>query len=176
MKTLVYDTETTGLISNDVVNIKYQPRIIEIFALVLDENFVETNHFHFLFNPGELIEEKVTQITSITNDMLKDQPKFEDKFQWIGSLFESVDEIVAHNLAFDKRMIDLEMLRCGIRLKYPRKICTVETTEYLLGYRLSLTALHKHLFKEAFAGAHRAENDVRALAKCFIELRKRNIV
>lgn len=175
MKTVIYDTETTGLVTNSVVNIKSQPKIIELYALVL-EDLVEINSFHFLFNPGEVISEEITKITGITNEDVKDKPKFEDRAHILGSLFELHNEVVAHNLAYDKYMIDTEMLRCGIRLKWPRRICTVEATEYMLGYRLSLTALYDHLFQENFSGAHRAENDVKALTRCFIELRNRNIV
>lgn len=175
MKTLIFDTETTALITNSIIRLEKQPRIIEFFGLILDGE-EEKESFHFLFNPGELISEDTTKITGITNFDVKDKPKFSDRYEWIGSFLELQEEVVAHNLSYDQRVIDFEMKRNGVTLSWPKKICTVEATEHLLGYRLSLMALHEHLFGVPFDGAHRAENDVRATARCFIELRKRGIV
>ncbi len=176
MTTLLFDTETTALINNSLVPIDKQPKIIELFLLILNDDFTEKAACNFLFNPGEDITEEITKITGITNEMLKDQKPFKDAAPWIGSAIESVDEVVAHNLSFDKAMIDNEMARQDIKLKWPALICTVENTEYIRGFRMKLSELHEYLFGEGFLGAHRAEQDVRAMAKCFVELRKRGIV
>ncbi len=70
------------------------------------------------------------------------------------------------------------MLRAKQEFDYSkvRLICTVESTEHIKGFRLTLTKLHEHLFGEAFPSAHRAENDVRPLTRCFIELYNRGII
>jgi DNA polymerase III epsilon subunit-like protein len=85
---------------------------------------------------------------------------------------EGHDEVVAHNLSYDKSMVDCEMKRAGLTVDWPELICTVEATEHIKGHRLNLTSLHELLMGEAFSGAHRAEADVRALANCFRALRE----
>ncbi len=162
MRTLILDTETTDLVKNELMPLEKQPHVIEFFALsYLDGGEMEA--VNFLFQPGFKISPEITRITGITNDMLVGQPMF-------------ADEVVAHNLAFDKAMMNIEFRRCGLTPTWPQGICTVEATEYVKGHRLNLTSLHEHLFGEPFGGAHRAENDVRALARCFWKLREMEIV
>ena len=91
-------------------------------------------------------------------------------------MIEGADEVVAHNLAFDKAMLDFEFMRLDTELKWPAMICTVEATRHLKGHRLNLMALYEMLFSERFTEAHRAENDVRALARCFLKLRENGAV
>ena len=176
MRTLVFDTETTGLVKNMLQPLDRQPHIIEFFALSLDSAGNELEKFHYLFNPGVRLENIITEITGITSEMLKNEKPFSVIAQHLLELIEVHDEVVAHNLSFDMAMIDIEMKRCGKKVKWPNLICTVEATEYIKGHRLSMSALHDMLFDERFDGAHRAENDVRALARCFNELRKMGVV
>jgi DNA polymerase III epsilon subunit-like protein len=176
MKTLVFDTETTDLISAKMMPLHKQPRIIEFFGLSIDEEGNEISEHHFLFDPEQKLSQTIKSITKIDDEMLKGQPKFSEKAEEIKSLLESHNCIVAHNLSFDRTMVELEMRRCSKLVKWSRLICTVESTEHIKGYRLNLNALHEFLFGEEFTGAHRAEQDVRALARCYVELKKREIV
>jgi len=175
MKTLVIDCETTGLVKNRLVPLARQPKVIELFGLTVEEED-EVLAFSSLFNPGHGVDADTTRITGITDNMLAEAESFAEKAQAIKDAIERHDEVVAHNLSFDKTMIDLEMERVGLTIEWPQLICTVEATVHLKGHRLNLNALHHFLFDEEFTGAHRAENDVRALARCFKELRKRGIV
>ena len=176
MRTLVLDTETTALIKNKLQPLDRQPRIIEFFALSLDSAGEELDKFSYLFNPGIKIDEKITEITGIKQDMLNDQKPFSSIAQHILEVIEVHDEIVAHNMSYDKAVIDFEMKRLGKKVRWPELICTIESTEYMKGHRMNLRSLHEFLFGEPFENAHRAENDVRATAKCFLELRKMGVV
>ena len=176
MRTLVLDTETTALIKNKLQPLDRQPRIIEFFALSLDSAGEEMDTFSYLFNPGIKIDEKITEITGIKQEMLDDQKPFSSIAQHILEVIEVHDEIVAHNMSYDKAVIDFEMKRLGKKVRWPELICTVESTEYMKGHRMNLRSLHEFLFGEPFENAHRAENDVRATAKCFLELRKMGVV
>jgi len=176
MRTLVLDTETTALIKNKLQPLDRQPRIIEFFALSLDSAGDELDTFSYLFNPGIKIDEKITEITGIKQEMLDDQKPFSSIAQHILEVIEVHDEIVAHNMSYDKAVIDFEMKRLGKKVRWPELICTVESTEYMKGHRMNLRSLHEFLFGEPFENAHRAENDVRATAKCFLELRKMGVV
>mgnify|MGYP006281704947 CR=1 FL=1 len=176
MKTLVLDTETTALIKNKLQPLDRQPRIIEFFALSLDSAGNELTTLHQLFNPGIAIDEKTTEITGLTNEALADAPRFKDLADRIVEFIEEHDEVVAHNASYDRNVIDFEMKRLNKKLKWPALVCTIEATEYMKGHRMNLGSLHEFLFGEPFAGAHRAENDVRATARCFLKLRELGVV
>lgn len=173
MKLLMFDTETTDLIKNIARRQEIQPRIIEFFGLSLEQNgkeFKETGTYHSLFNPGIPISDIVTKITGITDERVRNSPRFMTKAEEIINLITSHDVVVAHNLSYDQTVVDIELKRINKSVNWPQGMCTVEQTEWIKGHRLSLTDLHTHLFGEAFENAHAAENDVRAMARCFIKL------
>lgn len=89
---VVFDLETTGLspINNEIT---------EIGAVkVIDGKISDT--FEMLVKPNQKISKKITDITGITNEMVKDKPPIEEvlpKFiEFIGGL-----PLVAHNIEFD---------------------------------------------------------------------------
>lgn len=174
MRALVFDLETNGLVSNSKQPLDKQPNILEVFCLVVNEKGEEIETFHSYFNPGKPIPTKITKITSITDDMVKGAPAFMNHYSQYQKLIESCDRVVAHNLSYDMGVTDFEFKRIEEKVKWPSsRVCTVEATEHIKGHRLTLAALHEYLFGESFTGAHRAENDVRALARCYNELVKR---
>lgn len=173
MRTFIFDTETTKLIGNLARDEKKQPKIIEFYGCVLEDEKV-INEIDFLCDPKEPLSEETTRITNIKDEMVKGEPPFSNFAGLISDTLLMCDEIVAHNLAFDLQVLKVEFERAGTSFKIPkRKICTVEATEHFFGYRLNLAGLHTFLFGEAFEGAHRAKTDVQALTRCFVELRKR---
>jgi len=177
MLTLIFDTETTGLVQNSGQSLAKQPQVLEFFGLVIDGEDKEVATLHKYFNPGRPIAPLITKITGITDDMVKAAPSFVDGCEGILKLIASVEKVVAHNLSYDISVIDFEFDRMEKKVEWPKKkICTVEATENFLGYRLNLGALHEHLFGDGFTGAHKAENDVRATARCYIELVRRGEV
>lgn len=177
MKHLLFDTETTGLIKNTAIRIENQPHIIELFGLSLGDELEEVGHWGSLFNHHKKLPDEIVKITGITDEMIKDAPWFYNKAAEVKAFIETHDIVVAHNLTYDMQMVDNEMARCNLTVNWPAdRICTVEQTEHIKGHRLSLTALHEHLFGEGFPSAHRAENDVRPMARCYIELRKRGML
>jgi DNA polymerase III alpha subunit (gram-positive type) len=177
MKYLLFDTETTDLIANLLRPLPKQPKIFEFFGIVLEETeeeWIEHLRFHRMWNPGEELKPKVTEITKVTNEMLAGKPKITKKdVQELQQLFNSVDAIVAHNVTYDINVVTFEFLRQGESPIFPRAICTVEATEHFKGHRLRLADLYTYLFEETFEGAHRAEQDVDAMVRCFIELKNR---
>ncbi|MEE8263235.1 MAG: 3'-5' exonuclease [Gammaproteobacteria bacterium] len=173
-RTLIYDTETTGLIPNSVVDLRHQSHIIEFYGCVVDEGGNVIEELEFLCDPGIPLEPVITRITGLTDKDLTTARPFKDYAIAVKDLIERCDSVVAHNLSFDEAMVGIEMRRCGVVVEWPLfRICTVEESEWYRGYRLSLTALHTHLFGEEFKDAHRARHDVEALTRCFVEMRKR---
>lgn len=172
----LFDTETTGLIDNHVVKLVNQSHVIEFYALQVNLETGEKLHeLHRVIKPPIEITEKITEITGITNEMVADAPTMGEALPLIIQFLESAPAVIAHNLSFDMEMMDIECERVGQKINWPRtKICTVEQTEWVRGYRLSLSALHEMLFWEKFEGAHRANVDVAALLRCCVELKRKD--
>lgn len=176
MHAFVFDTETSGLIDNHTMPLDKQPEIIEFYGATLDLDTGEVlDEIDTLIKPRREITDEITKITGIENDDLKDALPFSAHAPRIRRAIGTADAAIAHNLSFDKEMLEIECERLGgIELKWPaRMICTVEQTIHLKGYRLSLQALHELLFGEPFKEAHRAKTDVQALVKCTVELFRR---
>lgn len=191
----VFDTETTGLPLHRLAPLDKQPQIIEFFGIILNDDgsinqvtmepdddhpepWTADNVLHCLINPGKPLSADIIRITGITDDDLKGAPDFEH-FAWLISAFMAqADVSVAHNHSFDKTLIDFEFKRLGEPFPWPsRSLCTVEKTHHFIGRRLKLFQLYEHLFEgEKFEGAHRAEADVRALARCVTELIRREVI
>jgi len=180
MRYLIFDTETTDLISNSLLPLDKQPRIIEFFGHIVDHEGRTSDALEFVCNPGIRIEKKTTEITGIKQEDLRWQPRWAHFADDVEKLIASADAVVAHNLSYDWDMVNFEFMRMKrdpATLPWPAmRICTVQETEWFKGHRLSLSALHKELFGEEFEGAHRARVDVEALTRCFMELLRRGDV
>lgn len=186
---IVFDTETTGLIKPKIRRLSDQPFIIEYcfkkyhFSKNYNADpcrsiFCDIGSISGFLKPPMPLPKVITKITGITDKDLENSPKFIDKVDEITDFFLGVDVLVAHNLPFDRSMLANELLRLDKVLNFPwppRHICTVQETLKIKGYRLSLTKLHNHLFGDDF-NAHRADEDVEALSRCFIELCKQGII
>jgi DNA polymerase III epsilon subunit-like protein len=172
----IFDTETTGLLDTRLIPLVRQPRIIEFYGAMVDLDAGPEPLWELdtLLNPGVPISEEITRITGIDDEMVRNAPTF-DAFEPLLSCAwtQSSMVVIAHNASFDVEMVDIEYERQGLHVLWPPVICTVEQTVHLRGHRLNLQALHELLFEERFKEAHRARNDVRALIRCCVELRKR---
>lgn len=174
MKHLVFDTETTDLIANSARSLDKQPYIFEICGVVWDDaDDSETLH-HWQLDPGAPISKSASKKTGVHDAMVKGRPLFRSVAPAIREMIEKSDCVVAHNLSFDRMMVKLEFSRLAEMITFPaRGVCTLESTEHLQGYRLSLSNLHRLLFNEDFEKAHSADADVRATLRCYRELLKR---
>jgi DNA polymerase III epsilon subunit-like protein len=177
VKFLLLDTETTGLNFNKLIDRALQSRIIEFYACVIDEDAgpEPVEELEFICNPGVKLDKIITKITGLTDYDVRDRQPFSIYSEQVASFLKQGDAVVAHNLGFDMAMVENEFSRLPIKekLTWPaKKICTVQQTEHLKGHRLSLTDLHVHLFGKEFPESHRAKNDVLAMARCLLELRR----
>lgn len=181
MKALIFDTETTDLLSNSQLPLNHQPRIIEFFGHIVEDDGTVIEELGFRCNPGIPIPEKITQITRITNADVVQLPRFAEHMTRVAALIASAEAVVAHNLPYDFAVVNYEFARYAKTdrelPKWPAiKICTVQETEYMVGHRLSLTALHERLFGEGFPNAHSARSDVNALTRVWVKLRAMGVV
>ena len=176
MNIIIFDTETTGLLVPENSDLTMQPKIIEFYGVKLTEEFEIVEEFNQLINPGEPISQFITNITGISNDMVKNEPSFKDIASDLYKFFKGTDLSVAHNHGFDAGMLDVEyrrldQLRAGAR----QELCTVEATMGMTGHRLTLTRLHWMLIQEQFK-AHRAKDDVFALVRVFHNLTESGVI
>ena len=182
MISIIFDTETTGLIKPGASDIKDQPYITEIYCSkvqILKEELVVMDTFHRLVKPPIPITEEITRITGITNEQLASEKTFPEIRKDLSEFFTGADTMVAHNLPFDRSMLANELLRCGKVLNFPwpvNHVCTVEKTLHIEQRRMSLQNLHIHLFGKGFENAHRANIDVEALSRCYEELVKTGVI
>ena len=170
---VVFDLETTGA--------KTPPcRITEIGAFrVRNGEIVE--EFHTLVNPETIIPVFISQLTGITNNMVRQAPNFRevaaDFLDFIGDAV-----LVAHNAHFDIRFLNHEIGRIytDYRMANPH-LCTVQLSRKLLphidNHRLNTVAEY---FSVALINHHRASEDARATAHIFLnlleELKTRGII
>lgn len=169
MRTLVYDTETTGLLKPEVSDLDQQPKIIEFAVAEIDEAYNIVGEYSWLINPGEEITPTITKITGLTNDDLFGKPSFIEVLPEIEEVFMGIDRLMAHNLPFDMGMLTNELRRLGRQYAFPyppNQVCTVQlANEMIYGRRAKLTELYELTMGKPLAQTHRALDDVRALVE-----------
>jgi DNA polymerase-3 subunit epsilon len=173
---ILFDTETTGLLKPNAVHLDEQPEVVELYACMINEKYELIGEFDHMLKPKIPLTEELMKIHGITNDMLKDKPSFNDIFDDFAAFVTGADELIAHNLAFDRSMIANEMLRIDKLLNFPWPrihTCTVEMSMPIEQRRLSLGNLHKYATGKTHEGAHRAKADVFALVRCYHWLKER---
>lgn len=103
---IVLDTETTGLSAEG------GDRIIEIGCVELLGRKLTGNNLHHYINPERDSHEDALRVHGISNDFLRDKPKFDaivDEFL----AYVKGAEIIIHNAAFDLGFLDKELERLG---------------------------------------------------------------
>jgi DNA polymerase-3 subunit epsilon len=149
-----FDLETTGL--NIVTD-----RIIEISYLkVFPDGKEESKTFRV--NPEMAIDPKATAVHGITNEDLKDAPKFKDLAQTLANVFEGSDFAGYNSNKFDLPLLAEEFLRCEVDFDLKkRKFIDVQVIFHKMEQR-TLTAAYKFYCNKDLSNAHTAEADTKA--------------
>ena len=142
MREVILDTETTGL------EYATGDRVIELGAVeILDRNKTGEEFQTYLNPDGKEISEKAQEITGITNEQLKDKPKFKDVADDFINFVKGA-ELVIHNADFDVGFLDAEFKIASSTYPSISEICEVKDTLAIArnkfpGQRNSLDALSK---------------------------------
>ncbi|MBR2137872.1 MAG: PolC-type DNA polymerase III [Bacilli bacterium] len=165
---VVFDTETTGF------NAANGDSMIEIGAVKLKDGVI-IDRFDELINPGRSIPSKITELTDISDEMVKDCDNEENVtkrfLEWAGD-----NPMVAHNAKFDIGFIEMAMKKYNLGEFKNTVIDTLELSRTLdQGFaRHSLSALVKRYnvpFDED--SHHRADYDAEGTALVFSKMIKK---
>ena len=201
MLVLLFDTETNGLpkIRNaPAEKVDNWPIIIQIAGQLWEVGSgthpVKISEHSFLikpaadteWNPGSFAIHKISKEKALTDGTDSDEV-----FKLFHALVFKSDVIVAHNLAFDKPILQAEFVRRGLDTKVwpPIEYCTMINTKELLKlpglypkpwdlYKTPKLVelycfLHSPTTKFEY---HSAAGDVECLVQCFLELIRRRFV
>jgi len=165
---IVLDTETTGLSAEG------GDRIIELGCVELLNRKLTGNNLHLYFNPGRDSHEDALKVHGISNEFLRDKPKFAELVDDILQYLQGA-EIIIHNAAFDVGFLNKELELTG-RPAFPTYVESITDTlamakEMYPGKRNSLDALCDRLgVDNSGRKLHGALLDAELLADVYINL------
>lgn len=169
MRQIILDTETTGL------EAAAGHRVIEIGLVEMVNRRPTGRVFHRYLNPERAVDEAAQKVHGLTDQFLKDQPKFaavaEEFLQFVAGA-----ELLAHNAAFDMGFLEAEMARLQPAPSPLSSLCKVVDTLKLAkqnhpGQRNSLDALCKRYgVDNSNRDLHGALLDARLLADVYLAM------
>lgn len=192
MKVLVFDVETTGLMSErnaSITEIDKWPYIVQLSYLIYDDilNRITLINDNIIRLPSDVIISDVCcGIHGITTEKsIKDGIDIRYALIKFNEILNSVDIIVGHNISFDKRLIMVECIRNNIKQQFTKNsikkneyctmrngvnICKIENVNFF-GKKYfkfpKLSELYYHYFKIIPEGLHNSKNDILVCLRCY---------
>jgi DNA polymerase-3 subunit epsilon len=177
-KYLYFDTETTGFPKSPGTPLDQCPFIVQIAAILIDDQHGEVASLNTIIKPeGWEIGEDVAAIHGISTEKANafGIPS-RVAIAFFSQLCRQADQVIAHNISFDLKIVAYEIERAGAANIIAEKphFCTMEATTNIckLPGRYpgkfkwpKLIEAHRHFFGEDFDGAHDALADVRACVR-----------
>jgi DNA polymerase-3 subunit epsilon len=168
MRQIVLDTETTGLSAEN------GDRIIEIGCVELIGRKLTGHNKHFYLNPERDSHEDALKVHGISNEFLRDKPKFPQIADELLDYLQDA-EVIIHNAPFDIGFLNKELELMG---RPPVTQCLAKVTDSLMmakelfpGKRNSLDALCDRLeVDNSGRTLHGALLDAELLADVYINL------
>ena len=169
MRQVVLDTETTGL----------EPlqghRIIEIGCKEMIGRRLTDRQFHKYLQPDREIDAGALEVHGITNEFLRDKPRFGDVCEEFISFIRGA-ELIIHNAPFDVGFINHELGLLGGKWGQVEDYATVLDTLYLArqlhpGQKNSLDALcRRYGVDDSQRDLHGALLDAEILADVYLAM------
>ncbi len=150
----VFDLETTG------INIT-KDRIVEIAIIRIDPDGTETSYCKRV-NPGLPIPPEITAIIGITNEDVKNEPRFEDLAAEIVEFIGNSDLAGYNSNKFDIPVLAEELMRAGSDFEVSkRRFVDVQNIFHRMEQR-TLTAAYQFYCQKNLENAHSALYDTKA--------------
>jgi len=206
---MAFDTETTGFAPKvDRTNgkppptISEYPMILQLSFIIYDltsQTVVQEYNQYVKIPEDAVIPAKATEVNGITKQIcnLRGIP-IEQVLEDFYRAYISVGRVVAHNLAFDRKMIEIEILRsgmssdiawicndtwndlndvelvCTMTMPKSKDICNLYTTNEKTGTRWKkqpkLSELHFALFDFVPGNLHDALMDTKVCLRCYLKI------
>jgi DNA polymerase III epsilon subunit-like protein len=125
-RVLAFDTETNGLLpardnTTQLPIIGKYPYVLQLSYVLynLDTGAIEETYNNYInVSDDVIISNKITEITGITKEMcIEKGVPIKDALYKFYKAYNLSDRIVAHNLSFDKKVVEVEIIRNRIELK-----------------------------------------------------------
>ena len=197
MKILFFDVETTGFKSKDFV-----PHILQLAFLVYNDvtMTIETEFDSFInIDSGLEISPFITTLTGITRECCNGGISMDSALRHFYNAYKRSDIIVAHNIAFDREMILIEVARncakiaeksgyCKMNSLFSNQgnskkkiICTMHGGKRLCDIWIThnnsrflkcpkLSELYNTLFGSVPEGCHNALMDTKICMRCYLKM------
>ena len=168
---IVFDLETTGF--RGLPLFSEFNRIVQICAIDISDH---TRVFNTFVYPGGKIPHFSSQIHNIYDKDIENAPTIEDVLKQFETFFEfkkyKTVELIAHNANwFDAPILRKEYRRA--KRDFPSNVIFFDTLPFFRKQypgleKYNLSYLHKHFFYKEIENAHRADADVGALLKLYV--------
>jgi len=187
------DTETTGLPKSGDPKQDGQARVCQLAVLLTDDNGKALNEMCFIIKPnGWTISDGAANVHGITMEVAENHGiNAITAYKLFAAQAKQADMIVAHNVAFDKRLIEIEAACLGedivdkpwhCTMEQSRDICAIAPTEKMVmagrtEYFKSpkLEEAYRIICRRSLGdSAHNAMADVRACRDIFFALKNKS--
>lgn len=186
---LFFDTETTGLPRRwnaPVTDVDNWPRLVQLAWMMYSEDGQLKESRDVIIQPeGFSIPLEVSRLHGISTTIAVEKGlPLKEVMEEFADKIDEAYALVGHNISFDECIVgaEFERLRMMTSLFLKPKYCTMKSaTKYCQlpgkqGFKAPrLSELHQILFGTGFDNAHNALADVEATARCFWELKNRNV-
>ncbi|MEW9052806.1 MAG: exonuclease domain-containing protein [Neobacillus sp.] len=165
---VIFDTETTGF------QVASSDRIIEIGAVpVKGLEVADFDTFQTYVNPNQPISQKITDLTSISNEIVKDAPQALEAMLSFFDFVESRESVclVGHYIGFDALALKSEFKRQNLALRNFLTIDTLDLVGFIApSYDMRDLERYAMAFGTRIYDRHSALGDALTTAYLFVEL------
>lgn len=166
MRTIVLDTETTGL------DPKSGHRVVEIGCVELHHGLPTGQVYHIYLNPQRSMPAEAFRVHGLSEEFLSDKPLFHEIVDDLLAFIKQ-DPLIIHNARFDMKFLNAELEKCGkALLPFEQAIDTLAIAKQKFpGSPVNLDALCRRFqVDNSNRIKHGALLDAEILAEVYLEL------
>jgi len=189
MKTIIIDTETTGLPlkkDSSIYNSDEWPFIVQLSYMIYDDEtheiLVDINDYIAIDN-NCIISPASYEVHGLTHTFLQSNGiPIKDALYKLKKHMNKCDLAVGHNISFDKRILLAECIRNKIFLNMKNTYCTMKESKEYCNIKCtnnkgetyikypSLSELHYSLFNHNVNNLHNASIDILICMRCYYKI------